>query len=52
MSLFELNLANSALEVKSSGCVDVSKDLEMPEGKSIAQLLTESTTNDKQEENS
>lgn len=52
MSISDLNLANSSLEVKASGCVDVSRDLKMPEGKSIAELLSESQKNDKQEENS
>ena len=43
----DFNLANSALEVKASGCVDVSRDLQMPEGKTIAELLYESEANEK-----
>ena len=39
MSIHDLNLANSSLEVKSSGNIDFSKDLELPEGKTIAELL-------------
>jgi hypothetical protein len=47
MSMQDFNLANSALEVKASGCVDVSRDLQMPEGKTIAELLYESEANEK-----
>lgn len=47
MNINDLNLANSILEVKASGCVDVSKDLKLPEGKSIAELLYESESNEK-----
>ena len=39
MSINDLNLANSSLEVKSSGNIDYFKDLELPEGKTIAELL-------------
>lgn len=46
MSIQDFNLANSALEVKASGCVDVSRDLQMPEGKSIAELLYDSENNE------
>lgn len=42
MNISEFNLANSSLEVKASGCtIDVSHDLELPDGKSIAQLIDE-----------
>jgi hypothetical protein len=39
MTNIELNLANSELVVKASGSFDCSKDLELPQGKSIAELL-------------
>lgn len=32
---------NSILETKASGNFDISKDLELPDGKSIAELLYE-----------
>jgi hypothetical protein len=46
MRIEDFNLANSALEVKASGCVDVSRDLNLPEGKSIAELLYDSENNE------
>lgn len=39
MTNSQLNLVDSVLVVKSSGSLDVDKDLQLPEGKSIAQLL-------------
>lgn len=33
------SLANSTLDIKASGTVDITNDLNMPEGKSIAELL-------------
>lgn len=43
MNISNLNLANSSLDVKASGCtIDISKDLQLPDGKSIAQLIEES----------
>lgn len=39
MTNIELNLVNSELIVKASGSLDYSKDLELPQGKSIAELL-------------
>lgn len=50
MNINDFNLANSILEVKASGCVDVSRDLNLPEGKSIAELLYDSTNNEEQKE--
>jgi hypothetical protein len=35
------SLANSTLDIKASGTVDITNDLNMPEGKSIAELLYE-----------
>jgi hypothetical protein len=50
MSIQDFNLANSSLDVKASGSImDVSKDLNLPEGKSIAELLSE-YQNDVQQE--
>jgi hypothetical protein len=44
MSIQDLNLANSVLEVKASGNVqDFLQDLKLPEGKSIAELLHDNT---------
>jgi len=37
----EIINVDSILETKASGCLDVSDDLNLPEGKSIAQLLYE-----------
>lgn len=37
----EIKNVDSILEVKASGSLDVSQDLEQPEGRSIAQLLDE-----------
>lgn len=51
MNIKDFNLANSCLDIKASGCLDVSKDLSLPQGKSIAELLygshneTEETNN-------
>lgn len=39
MTNSEYNLVDSVLVVKASGSLDVSKDLELPQGKSIAQLI-------------
>ena len=39
MTNSEFNLVDSILVVKASGSLDVSKDLELPQGKSIAQLI-------------
>jgi hypothetical protein len=49
MNIHDFNLANSTLEVKASGCVDVSRDLNLPEGKSIAELLYESKNEEQKE---
>lgn len=50
MSIRDFNLANSSLDVKASGCVvDVSRDLNLPEGKSIAELLSECQSDAQQE---
>jgi len=35
---------DSILEIKASGSLDISDDLNMPEGKSIAELLHEEKT--------
>lgn len=35
------SFANSTLDVKVSGCVDVTEDMKNPETKSIAQLIYE-----------
>jgi hypothetical protein len=44
MSIQDLNLANSVLEVKASGNIqDFLQDLKLPEGKSIAELLHDNT---------
>jgi hypothetical protein len=44
MSIRDLNLANSTLEVKASGNIqDFLQDLKLPQGKSIAELLYENT---------
>jgi len=44
MSIQDLNLANSVLEVKASGNMqDFLQDLKLPEGKSIAELLHDNT---------
>jgi hypothetical protein len=44
MSIQDLNLANSVLEVKTSGNIqDFLQDLKLPEGKSIAELLHDNT---------
>ncbi len=52
MNISEFNLANSSLEVKASGCtIDISNDLKLPDGKSIAQLLNDNN-NEKKEEDS
>lgn len=40
-SIMDFSLANSTLDVKTSGTVDINHDLNMPEGKSIAELLYE-----------
>lgn len=37
----EIKNVDSILEVKASGSLDVSQDLNQPEGKSIAELLHE-----------
>lgn len=50
MNIDNLNLANSILEVKASGSLNIAKDLLQPEGKSIAELLYESESNDKKEQ--
>lgn len=39
MTNVEFNLINSELVVKSSGNCDYKKDLELPQGKSIAELI-------------
>jgi len=44
MSIQDLNLANSVLEVKASGNIqDFLQDLKLPEGKSIAELIHDNT---------
>lgn len=42
----EIFFANSVLSVKSSG-IDVSNDLNLPEGKTIAELLYDQQENNK-----
>ena len=42
--------ANSVLNIKSSG-VDISNDLQLPEGKSIAELLYDQQENTQKTEN-
>lgn len=37
----DYSLANSTLNIRASGSVDINNDLKMPEGKSIAELLHE-----------
>jgi len=40
MTISDLNLANSSLDVKASGCtINIEQDLKLPDGKSIAQLI-------------
>lgn len=39
MSNIQFNLANSELVVKASGSFDYTKDLDLPQGKSIAELI-------------
>lgn len=51
MNIDDLNIINSTLEVKASGSLDVSQDLALPEGKSIAELLYDSESNEKKEKN-
>ena len=44
MSIQDLNLANSVLQVKTSGNIqDFLNDLNLPQGKSIAELLQNNT---------
>lgn len=45
MTINDLNLANSSLEIKTSGSPDVSEDLSLPDGKSISQLLNDPNNN-------
>jgi hypothetical protein len=47
MTSNDLNLIDSILTVKASGVEDVSKDLNLPEGKSIAELLHDQQKTDK-----
>lgn len=37
----KMKITDSILEVKATGCLDIEKDLNTPNGKSIAQLLHE-----------
>lgn len=39
MTNSHINLVDSELVVKASGNINIEKDLQLPEGKSIAQLL-------------
>jgi hypothetical protein len=41
-----IDLINSILEVKSSGSLNIEHDLNLPEGKSIAELLNDQETNE------
>jgi len=41
-----IDLINSILEVKSSGTLNVESDLDLPEGKSIAELLNDQEKNE------
>jgi hypothetical protein len=51
MNISEFNLANSSLEVTASGCtIDISNDLQLPDGKSIAQLIDENNNDKKEKE--
>lgn len=51
MNISEFNLANSSLEVKPSGCtIDISNDLQLPDGKSIAQLINENNNEETKKE--
>jgi hypothetical protein len=47
MNNFDLNIVDSILEIKASGNLNITEDLQKPEGKSIAQLIYEQ----KKEEN-
>ena len=47
MSFDNLNLANSSLDVKCSGTIDFVNDLNLPNGKSIAELLEDQSNNEK-----
>jgi|TARA_B100000073_G_scaffold212679_2_gene176838 hypothetical protein len=42
---------NSVLETKASGALDVTEDLNKPDGKSIASLLHDQEKNDEEENN-
>jgi hypothetical protein len=44
------SFANSTLDIKASGNVDISQDLNMPEGKSIAELLYDKKENESTEQ--
>lgn len=51
MNISEFNLANSSLDVKSSGCtINVSEDLKLEDGKSIAQLINENANEETKKE--
>jgi hypothetical protein len=47
MNIDNLNLVETVLNVKASGCLadEVAKDLDLPEGKSIAALLDDQEKN-------
>lgn len=45
-----IDLINSVLDVKASGNLDVQKDLELLDGKSIAELLHDQENNEKTKE--
>jgi len=52
MNITNLNLANSSLQVNPSGCdANICHDLNLPDGKSIAELLQESQNEQKEETN-
>jgi hypothetical protein len=46
----DYSFANSTLDIKASGTVDINNDLKMPEGKSIAELLYEKKENNTTEQ--
>lgn len=52
MTKVDLNLINSVLNIKASGSIDQDAldDLNLPEGKSIAQLLYEKETKEESPE--
>ena len=51
MNNFDLNIVDSILEIKASGNMNIESDLTLPEGKSIAQLIYDQETIEKNQEN-